>query len=126
MTPSSTEGISSQIHIPDESDFGMGSFVMRFGRHCLPPNKTTASLISRPPHIQIAVTVSPNGLVNVALEYPDGSRPIDRAIFLLPLGVNQDTEHTITVGFERGHISGALVDDTPSAQHDSLQSALTT
>src|SRR5262245_55145031 len=116
------EVVSSKIHIPDESDFGTGSFLMRFGRHGLPPNKTTASFISRPPHVQITVSVSPNGLVIVALGYPDGSRPIDRATFLLPLGVNQDSDHTITVGFERGHIFAALLDDTPLARHDSLQS----
>jgi hypothetical protein len=121
--PAVTEEIAaSKIHIPDESDFGTGSFAMRFKRHSLPPNKTTALLISRPPHVQIAVTISPNGLVIVALGYPDGSRPIHRATFLLPLGVNQDTDHTITVGFERGHIHGALLDDMPLARHDSLQS----
>jgi hypothetical protein len=118
----SEEIASSKIHIPDESDFGTGSFVMRFKRRGLPPNKTTALLISRPPHVQIAVTVSPNGLVIVALGYPDGSRPIHRATFLMPVGVNQDTDHSITVGFERGRISRALLDDMPLTRHDSLQS----
>jgi len=118
MKPSSTEGVSSQIYIPDPSNFGAGSFVVRFGCRCFPSNHTTTSLVGTHTHVQIAVSVTPDRFVMAALRYPDGIHPIDSATFLLPRDVNQDVDHTLTVGFEHWHIYGALLDDMALARQD--------
>jgi hypothetical protein len=60
------------------------------------------------------------------LRYPDGILPIDSATFLLPQDVNQNIDHTLTVGFEHWRIYGALLDDMPLERQESAAIQLTT
>src|SRR5262245_23521377 len=118
----SADVVSSKIKISDESDFGTGSFLTRFGRGCIPPNRPIASLIGRHPHFQIAVTLRPSRFVVAVLGHADGSRPVDGATFLLPTDVNQNIDHTLNVEFAHWHIFGASLDGIPLARQDSVQS----
>ncbi len=101
---------SAEIHIPDDQDFGTGTFTTNFAPKALVPTRVISSAMVNRPNCQISVTVNPNGKVAVVL---GRTGPLDQAIFRLPQYVKKGPAYTLTIQFAAWHIFSASLDDTP-------------
>lgn len=94
-----------EIHLPNDEDFGTGSFRFQTKFNALePPDKPEPKAIAvialNAPNFQIAVTVNPGTKeIPVLLGRADGSNPLSSKIFLLPDEVNTERKHEFKAGF---------------------------
>jgi hypothetical protein len=100
----------AEIHIPDDSNLGTGSFVTKFKLGEPSPSKTVTSIMINAPIFQISVTVNPNRQMAVLLGEAEGSEPRSREIFLLPV-LDLTKPHAIRIEFSRWQIVAALLDE---------------
>ena len=97
----------AEIHIPDDTDWGAGTFTTKFSPRALPATSVIASAMINAPRFQIIATVNPNGEVPVQLGRADGTDPLDSAVFLLPTKLRPSKRHTLQIEFASWHIMAA-------------------
>ena len=105
---------SGAIHIPDDSDFGTGTFTTVLAPDALRARKVISSIMLFPPAFQVSVTVNPNGDVVVWLGRADEPQPADQRVFEFPdtpRAVKLAEKHEIRVSFIRWNITSAFLDD---------------
>ncbi|MGZ5440928.1 MAG: hypothetical protein ACXW5U_11770 [Thermoanaerobaculia bacterium] len=107
---------SAEIHIPDDSDLGTGSFTTVFNRNSILGADPVSSFMVNPPVFQIAVTVSTSGTVAVLI---GDTEPLGEAQFKLPKGVSRRRAHTLRVEFVAWKLVAASFDGTPLEMTDS-------
>ena len=106
----SPEVSMSEIHIPDDSDLGTGTFTINFVPNSLPPTEVISSLIVNPPAFQISATLNPNLDVPALIGKADGSEPTHKVTFRLPDNISKDNEHTLIIRFAGWRILAATLD----------------
>src|SRR2546427_11990643 len=87
----SPEIVSAEIHIPNASDLGTGTFTTELIPRALLSDKTIMSMITmivNPPVFQIRATINSNRNVLVLLGNTDGSNPCDQVVFRVPHGLD--------------------------------------
>ena len=102
-----------EIHIPDDADWGIGSFTTVLAPNALKTRKVISSIMLNPPAFQISMTVNPNGDVMVGLGRADESQPSDQRTFLFPdtpRAIKFSDKHEIRVSFIRWNITSAFLD----------------
>ncbi len=104
----SPEIASSEIHIPNESDPGTGTFTTQFKAKAFARGKEIASMMVNAPVFQISATVSASGRVTVVL---GKAQPEHYATFLLPAAFDRAAKHTIRIEFAGWKIGAAYADD---------------
>jgi hypothetical protein len=104
----------SEIHIPNDSDMGTGTFTTVFKPKAFKSNEIIVAGITNPPVFQIDLTINRNGDIPVLLGKADGSPPAAATTFRLPQYVS-DASHTIVVEFVKWHILAAVFDGKPMA-----------
>jgi hypothetical protein len=113
----------SEIHIPDDSDLGTGTFSTVFNPGALSSNTAFDSIIVNEPRFQISATVNLNKEVPVRLGRADGSQPLDRVVFRLPNGLDLREAKALRIEFARWRITGAFLDDVPLSRADASRSS---
>lgn len=112
--PKGAPGISfAEIHMPDDNDWGTGSFTTVFEPAALKKHKAIASIMINAPRFQISATANANGEIPVLLGRADGSGPVDKQIFVLPENFDALPAHTLKIEFIKWRILAAYLDDTP-------------
>ncbi len=106
----SPEMLSSEIHIPDSTNLGTGTFITIFRAGALPPVKAMSSIIVNPPAFQISATVNPNRNVPVLLGRADAD-PTHRIVFRLPTKMDKAVAYTLKIQFAGWRITGAWLND---------------
>lgn len=102
------ELVKSEIHIPDDTDVGTGTYTTVFKAGALPARQAIASVMLNAPSFQVAVTVNPNRDVVVALGRADGSDPRTQRIVRLPAFVGP-SQQTVRVEFAGWEIVGVYL-----------------
>jgi len=103
----SPEIVSAEIHIPNASDLGTGTFTIVLIPRALLSDKTIMSMIGNPPVFQISATINPNRNVVVLLGKVDGSNPFDQVVFRVPHGLDLRVSQTLKVEFAGWRIVAA-------------------
>ena len=103
----SPEIVSAEIHIPNASDLGTGTFTIVLIPRALLSDKTIMSMIGNPPVFQISATINPNRNVVVLLGKADGSNPFDQVVFRVPHGLDLRVSQTLKVEFAGWRIVAA-------------------
>ena len=100
----------AEIHIPDDTDWGTGSFTIVFKPDALAATKAIASIILNAPRFQLSVTVNPNMEVPVALGRADGSDPSSTETFTLTPIADVSAIHTLVARFRDWRVIGLALD----------------
>lgn len=100
----------AEIHIPDDTDWGTGSFTTVFKPNSLTATKTIASIMFNAPRFQMSVTVNPNREVLVALGPADGSDPRSAETFTLTPIADVSAIHTLAARFRNWQVTGLELD----------------
>ncbi len=106
----SPEVSMSEIHIPDNSDLGTGTFTTIFSPNSLPPAKVIGSIIVNAPKFQISAAVNPNLEIPVLIGKADNTDPIHKTVFRLPDNITKGDEHTLIINFAGWRILAATLD----------------
>ena len=106
----SPEIASAEIHIPNDSDLGTGTFSTQFRANAFSSGKEIASMMVNPPSFQISATVDSHGVVTVML---GKAQPEQYATFVLPSGFDHAAAHTLRIEFRGWRIGAAYLDDQP-------------
>ena len=110
----STPQISSAtIQIPDDKDFGTGTFITVLVPNALKAGEVITSTMYHLPYFHTTATVNPNGDVAVLLARADGSSPPNQRTFLLPRtprAKNVSEEHELSISFVDWNITSASLD----------------
>jgi len=103
---------SSEIHIPDETDLGTGTYTVHFKPRSLPAtDKPIACGMLGAPDFEIKATFTPGGELSVALGSADDSRPKRVASFVLPAQIDPIEIHLLVVSFARWEVTDVALDD---------------
>lgn len=108
----SPEVESGTIHIPDDGDWGTGTFTTVLAPNALKARKVISSIMLNAPAFQVSASLNPNGDVVVLLGKADGSDPTDRQVFLLPRtarAIRLADKHELRVSFIQWNITGAFL-----------------
>jgi hypothetical protein len=100
----------AEIHIPDDSDWGTGTFTTVLTPSALLSTKHISSLMLNAPHFQISVTINPNRNIPILIGKADGSDPMHRVTYVLPHGVDLREAKWLVVHFAGWRIMGASLD----------------
>ena len=112
--PKGAPGISfAEIHMPDDKDWGTGTFTTVFEPAALKKHKAIGSIMINPPRFQISATINANGRIPVLLGRADGSHAVDKKLFVLPKDFDVLPSHTLKIEFVKWRIVVAHLDDTP-------------
>jgi len=106
----SPEVSMSEIQIPDDSDFGTGTFTTIFSPNSLPPTQVIGSVMVNAPKFQISAAVNPNLEIPVFVGKADNTDPIHKTTFRLPDNITEDDEHTLIINFAGWRILAATLD----------------
>jgi len=113
QVPGASEEVeSSEIHIPDDSDVGTGTFTVTLKPKVLPSSKVFWATIIHPPDMQITSTFDASMNVTVQL---GRTEPYERKTFRIPASVEPDHVHILVVNFSKWKITGASLDGEPVA-----------
>ena len=70
------------------------------------------------PRFQISVNINPGTKeIPVLLGKADGTDPISRKVFLLPMNVDPTISHSFVATFENWQVTGLELDGTPLTQN---------
>ena len=97
----------AEILLPDDADWGSGSYTTIFAAKALPAKKAMMSAMINLPRFQITVSVNVNGIVTILL---GDTNPKDRAQLQLPWGLERSRTHSLQIQFEGWTVVGALLD----------------
>ena len=109
----SPEIVSAEIHIPNASDLGTGTFTIVLIPRALLSDKTIMSMIVSPPVFQIRATINSNRNVLVLLGNADGSSPCDQVVFRVPHELDLRASQTLKAEFAGGRIVAASLNGQP-------------
>jgi hypothetical protein len=111
QVPAGTSEIESgEIHIPNDADWGTGTFTTVFKLDGLRSNDDVTSVMVNAPRFKIAATVNPDGGVPVLLGRADAALPFDHVTFRLPAEIALSAHHTLQIQFANWHIVSAMLD----------------
>lgn len=97
----------AEILLPDDKDWGRGSYTTIFARGALWPKKAMMSAMFNVPRFQITVSVNAVGAVVILL----GDTIVrDRGRLQLPGDMKKETTHSLQVEFVDWKIVAALLD----------------
>ncbi len=106
-----------EIYLPNDQDFGTGTFRFQAKKYKLTPTKVIAAIALNPPRFQIAATLNPGTKeIPVGLGRADGSDPISHTTFLLPSPIDTAKSHEFIVTFENWHVISMTMDGIPLLQ----------
>ena len=97
----------AEINLPDDADWGTGSYTTIFAAKALPPLKVMMSAMINLPRFQITVSVNPSGEVAILL---GEAEPKSRARVRLPWGLERARTHSLQIQFASWAVIGALPD----------------
>ena len=99
--PTPQKGIEyGEIHIPDDQDFGTGTFAMEIQAGAMTPTKGSAYLMVNAPRFQISVNVDTKAKrINAAVGGAAGQDPSDLRIYAFPPKTDLTLANVITVQF---------------------------
>ena len=107
-----------EIYLPDDQDFGTGTFRFQAKENTLippakPGPKGIAAIALNAPRFQISVTVNPGTKeIPVGLGRADGSNPSAVAVFLLPSDLDTGLPHEFEVTFQNWQVISLTMDGT--------------
>ena len=105
--PGASPGISfAEIHIPNDSDFGTGTYSITLTPRALLSNKAITSIMVNRPRFQISATINPNRDIPVLL---GRGSPVDQVVFRLPQGLDFRLALTLRIEFAGWQISAAAI-----------------
>ncbi len=107
---SSPEIDSSEIEIPDERDWGTGSFTTNFLPSALTATKAIFSVMANPPTFFITATMGVGGDIIAVLGEVDGSTGKDHRVFLLPRNLDPEPAHSLVIHFKDWRLVQADLD----------------
>jgi len=101
----------SEIHIPDDTDLGTGTFKTVLKEDILGKENPIISGIGNEPSFLMVVTIN-TGIeeVNVMLGKSEKEQPLSKAIFKMSKEVDAKTPHTIDAHFAGWKITGLELD----------------
>ena len=99
---------SGEIYIPDDQDWGTGTFTTVLKANALPSNEGISSIIVNAPQFQGSLTVNPNKEVPIALGRVN-SYPFP-TIFRLPDDIFVSSPHTLVVAFNHWQVISLTLD----------------
>jgi hypothetical protein len=103
--------VYSEIHIPDDSDFGTGTFKTVLKEDILGKINPIISSIGNEPDFLLLVTInSAIQEINVNLGRSEKEKPLSRVIFKIPKEVDAKGTHTIDVNFSGCEVKEVLLD----------------
>ena len=105
---SAPEILSSEIHIPDDSDWGTGTFTTNFSPSSLPPKRAIVASMINSPRFQITATLNANRDMPVLIGSAD--EPRNKAMLLLPDHIKQSVGHQLVIQFSAWQIRSATFD----------------
>ncbi len=103
----------SEIHIPNDSDLGTGTFTNMLAPRALLSDKHIASIMANPPVFQISVTINPNRDIVALLGRPDSKTPQNKAVFRLPMGLDFRQALRLVIEFAGGRIIAGSINGQP-------------
>jgi len=106
----SPEITSSEIQIPDDQDWGTGTFTVVLKPTWLPHTNVIAAAIINAPRFQLTATFNPNGELPVLLGSAEAPR--SRVTFVVP-PVKQRRPHVLRIEFAAWQVFAAFLDDVP-------------
>jgi len=98
----------AEIHIPNDTDWGTGSFTTVYKPNALTSTNTIASIMLNAPRFQISVTVNTNREVPVAVGSADGPRSAE--IFTLTPIADVSAIHTLVARFRNWQVIALELD----------------
>lgn len=102
---------SSEIHIPDDSDFGTGTFRTVLKEDILGKINPIISSIDNEPEFLMLVTVnSAIEEINVMLGKSEKEKPLSRVIFKMPKDIDSKAAHTIDAHFSGWKVTEVVLD----------------
>jgi len=105
--------LSAEIHIPNDSDLGTGTFTTAFKAKAFSSGSDIASIMMNLPAFQISATVNANGDIPVLI---GRAEPQHQLMFVLPKGLDPAPPHTLRVEFTKWRIVAASIDGKQLAQ----------
>lgn len=101
----------SEIHIPDDSDLGTGTFKTVLKEDIMGKINPIISSVANEPIFLMLVTVNTAiEEINVMLGKTEKEPPLSRAIFSIPKDVDTKTGHTIDAHFKEWKVTEAELD----------------
>ena len=111
----------AEIHIPDDKDFGTGTFTITLVPSALQPDKTLSAAMVKKPELQITTSIGPNRHVNAAIgSFDDRSGPKETANFVLPETIDLSIAHVLRIRFAKWSIVSATLDGDPLASLETV------
>jgi len=115
----------AEVHIPDDSDLGTGTFVTVLEPSALAKPEPTISIIINKPVFQISVNFNPaTREIPVLLGRADGTDPLSRRIYQLPVNIELSESYTFEAIFEDWRIRELDMDDVPM-KHKTIPGTVT-
>jgi hypothetical protein len=108
--------VFQEIHIPDDSNCGTGTFRFLAKKDVLvPPSrpepKALVAMVLNPPRFQVSVSVNPGTReIPVLLGRADGSPPISARAFVLPSGLDTAAAHEFRAVFRNWRVLSLEMD----------------
>jgi hypothetical protein len=97
----------AEIHLPDDQDWGSGSYTTIFQAKALPPSRPLMSAMINLPRFQLTVSINPSGEVVILL---GETEPKSRARLRLPWGLERTRAHSLQIQFAAWAVIGVLLD----------------
>ena len=105
-----------EIHIPNDANFGTGTFRFLANKEVLvpparPEPKAVVAIVLNPPRFQLSVSVNPGTReIPVLLGRADGTPPLASRVFVLPLGMDTGAAHEFGVVFRNWRVLSVEMD----------------
>ena len=125
QVPGSAPGVQfAEIHIPNDEDWGTGTFTTIFAPDAFSSGHVVASVMFNLPTFGISVTVNPNRYIPVLLGRADGSPPTARKTFVLSVAFDASMRHICMAAFGDWQVLDLTMDDAPLAEKRIMQTAM--
>lgn len=103
----------TEIDIPDDKNLGTGSFTTLLKPNVLSSSRVIMSISLNVPVFQISVNINASTReIPVLLGRADGTDPISRKVFLLPVKVDPAVSHMLIANFKNWQVIGLDLDGT--------------
>lgn len=104
----------SEIYIPNDSNFGTGTFTTRIKKNSLLNSKLIISAIVNIPVFQLSVNLNPSiGKVPILLGRVDRKPPLSNKTYELPQIIDHTVPHEFVVYFQKWSITSFTIDTIP-------------
>ncbi|MGA2324325.1 MAG: hypothetical protein ABSG22_10800 [Sedimentisphaerales bacterium] len=107
----------AEIHIPNDTSLGDGTFTTVLKPRVLSKNKPIISIMVNVPIFQISVNINPGtGEIPVLLGRADGTEPISKKLFLIPSVIDSSKSNILVARFKNWEITSLSLDELDLTQ----------